>query len=924
MMLDAELDIDPIEIVALGGDGVTSIVCVGVLPEMDIMTVVVGVADRVWASENDAVSEWVPFDRENGTVPVALWDSDATVHESSLEIENVMEADGRDRDGNVSDGAIVTVGPVWETLTLPSALLGDSEEVSLGVLDPPLRDAVASSLPRVILGNTVMLFEGLGLLEADSDGDLTVGDWFGDREMLGERDDGSDTDNVFESDIVNDGCVTDGSSVGEVVTVDESADIEDVGDTDTVGVPRDTVLDGEWDFEFADNVGVGTVASLVPEGDLVSDDSPPESELDAVTDLDRSFDGDTLPASPLCSVVDTVLEGDAMLALNEVDGESEIDLLMVDVDENGLSDSAGEDEIVIDSGDSDGERLTEGVNVSDKDNETLLDSSVVRAERDRDIVCEVERSDAEMSKELLVVIVPGERVNEFDGLDCVRLTADESDTTLNVTDGRDNDIVLDMDATIVKRDTVKLLLCWVLSVTILRELVLLIDNELLPESDGDPFVTISVSDVLSDAEEENEREGSLDCVQWDAVTDIDIVAGTVGSDAVDEGVSDGDADNVGVTLPSVVDIDSDSVEVDEREVENVWESVKLPETVGEEDGETDTVAECAESDLSDDSVAVGSEIEPERPSKCHPRAAPSGVLWPETSVIDADRVLDRSEAVDDLDCDAVGVADMVPVPDSVELGVALIDNVFSPPDVDDDIDGDAVTVIDALNPASVSESDTETVPVRVGDRRVMDLDGDKDPPLYPVGVTTELLDVDTLTGEFVTSALQEVVMLRDVEKSSDDSDTEPLVVADFEPVDDIVWDPMEWASVCDTLGEVLPASLVKEAVILWLDVTDIDDVPSRLPVHVRDDVGSSWMDFEVVMDARLAVRVADAEVPIVGDIDGVGVLGFVTVGRNVTELDAGAEAFDAVVEALLDNSTEGVNDCVGVKEALKDKLMELE
>jgi hypothetical protein len=192
---------------------------------------------------------------------------------------------------------------------------------------------------------------------------------------------------------------------------------------------------------------------------LVSDDSPPESELDAVTDLDRSFDGDTLPASPLCSVVDTVLEGDAMLALNEVDGESEIDLLMVDVDENGLSDSAGEDEIVIDSGDSDGERLTEGVNVSDKDNETLLDSSVVRAERDRDIVCEVERSDAEMSKELLVVIVPGERVNEFDGLDCVRLTADESDTTLNVTDGRDNDIVLDMDATIVKRDTVKLLLC---------------------------------------------------------------------------------------------------------------------------------------------------------------------------------------------------------------------------------------------------------------------------------------------------------------------------------------------------------------------------------------------------------------------------------------------------------------------------------
>jgi hypothetical protein len=162
-----------------------------------------------------------------------------------LEIENVMEADGRDRDGNVSDGAIVTVGPVWETLTLPSALLGDSEEVSLGVLDPPLRDAVASSLPRVILGNTVMLFEGLGLLEADSDGDLTVGDWFGDREMLGERDDGSDTDNVFESDIVNDGCVTDGSSVGEVVTVDESADIEDVGDTDTVGVPRDTVLDGE-------------------------------------------------------------------------------------------------------------------------------------------------------------------------------------------------------------------------------------------------------------------------------------------------------------------------------------------------------------------------------------------------------------------------------------------------------------------------------------------------------------------------------------------------------------------------------------------------------------------------------------------------------------------------------------------------------
>jgi hypothetical protein len=47
MMLDAELDIDPIEIVALGGDGVTSIVCVGVLPEMDIMTVVVGVADRV-------------------------------------------------------------------------------------------------------------------------------------------------------------------------------------------------------------------------------------------------------------------------------------------------------------------------------------------------------------------------------------------------------------------------------------------------------------------------------------------------------------------------------------------------------------------------------------------------------------------------------------------------------------------------------------------------------------------------------------------------------------------------------------------------------------------------------------------------------------------------------------------------------------
>jgi hypothetical protein len=43
--------------------------------------------------------------------------------------------------------------------------------------------------------------------------------------------------------------------------------------------------------------------------------------------------------------------------------------------------------------------------------------------------------------------------------------------------------------------------------------VLLIDNELLPESDGDPFVTISVSDVLSDAVNENECEGSLDCVR---------------------------------------------------------------------------------------------------------------------------------------------------------------------------------------------------------------------------------------------------------------------------------------------------------------------------------------------------------------------------------------------------------------------------
>ena len=264
----------------------------------------------------------------------------------------------------------------------------------------------------------------------------------------------------------------------------------------------------------------------------------------------------------------------------------------------------------------------------------------------------------------------------------------------------------------------------------------------------------------------------------------------MGSDAVDEGVGDGDVVIVGVALPWVVDIDSDSVEVDERGVENVWESVKLPESVGEEDGETDTVAECAESDLSDDSVAVGSEIEPERPSKCHPRAAPSGVLWPETSVIDIVRVLDRREAVDDSDCVSVGVADMVPVPDNVKLGVALIDNVCSPPDVDDDIDGDAVTVVDALNPAAVSESDTETVPVRVGDGCVVDLDGDKDPPLYPVGVTTELLDIVTLTGECVASGLQEVVMLRDVEESSDDSDTEPLVVADVEPVDDIVWDPM--------------------------------------------------------------------------------------------------------------------------------------
>jgi hypothetical protein len=192
---------------------------------------------------------------------------------------------------------------------------------------------------------------------------------------------------------------------------------------------------------------------------LVSDNSPSEIEQDAVTDLDRSLDGDTLPASPLCSVVDTVLEGDAMLTLSEVDGERDVDSLMVDVDEYGLSDSSGEHEIVIEAGDSDGERVSEGVNVSDKDNETLLDGSAVRAERDSDIVCEVERSDAERSKELLVVIVPGERVNVFDGFDCVWLTADESDTTLNVSDGRDNDIVLDMDATIVQRDTVKLLLC---------------------------------------------------------------------------------------------------------------------------------------------------------------------------------------------------------------------------------------------------------------------------------------------------------------------------------------------------------------------------------------------------------------------------------------------------------------------------------
>jgi hypothetical protein len=148
------------------------------------------------------------------------------VHESSLEIENVLEVDGRDRDGSVSDNAIVAVGPVWETLTLPSALLEDSDEVSLGVLDPPLRDAVASPLPRVTLGSTLMLFDVLGLLEADNDGDLTVGDWPGDREMLGERDNGSDTDDVFESDIVNDGCETDASSVGVVVTVDESPEIE--------------------------------------------------------------------------------------------------------------------------------------------------------------------------------------------------------------------------------------------------------------------------------------------------------------------------------------------------------------------------------------------------------------------------------------------------------------------------------------------------------------------------------------------------------------------------------------------------------------------------------------------------------------------------------------------------------------------------
>ena len=49
--------------------------------------------------------------------------------------------------------------------------------------------------------------------------------------------------------------------------------------------------------------------------------------------------------------------------------------------------------------------------------------------------------------------------------------------------------------------------------TILRELVLRIDSELLPDSDGDPFVTMSVSDMLSDAVNENEREGSLDFVR---------------------------------------------------------------------------------------------------------------------------------------------------------------------------------------------------------------------------------------------------------------------------------------------------------------------------------------------------------------------------------------------------------------------------
>ena len=105
----------------------------------------------------------------------------------------------------------------------------------------------------------------------------------------------------------------------------------------------------------------------------------------------------------------------------------------------------------------------------------------------------------------------------------------------------------------VSPETVELRLCSVLSVTMLRELVPLIDKEALNDSDFDPFVTASESEVLNDDVKEKDRDGSLDGVHLEPVIDLVMVLGIVGRVMVSDGEMEDEAVMEGVTLPRVID-----------------------------------------------------------------------------------------------------------------------------------------------------------------------------------------------------------------------------------------------------------------------------------------------------------------------------------------------------------------------------------